>query len=59
MSSPAATFRYSTTALFVTLTSLSRFLHLTFSALTLSIGRQEGHPAGKKLTGGVLSWLSV
>jgi len=48
MSSPAATFRYSTTALFVMLTSLSRFLHLAFSALTLSVGRQEGHPAGKK-----------
>ena len=30
------------------LTSLSRFLHFAFSALTLSVGRQEGHPAGKK-----------
>jgi len=25
-----------------------------FSALTLLIGRQEGHPACKKLSGGVL-----
>ena len=23
------------------------------------VGRQEGHPAGKKLSGGVLAWLSV
>ena len=30
-----------------------------FSALTLLAGRQEGHPACKKLTGGVLAWLSV
>jgi len=30
-----------------------------FSALTLLAGRQEGHPACKKLSGGVLLWLSV
>jgi len=30
-----------------------------FSALTLLVGRQEGHPAGKKLSGGLLAWLSV
>jgi len=30
-----------------------------FSALTLLAGRQEGHPACKKLSGGVLVWLSV
>ena len=30
-----------------------------FSALTLLVGRQEGHPARKKLSGGVLAWLSV
>ena len=30
-----------------------------FSALTLLVGRQEGHPACKKLRGGVLVWLSV
>jgi len=31
----------------------------TFSALTLLAGRQEGRPACKKLSGGVLAWLSV
>ena len=30
-----------------------------FSALTLLAGWQEGHPACKKLSGGVLAWLSV
>jgi len=30
-----------------------------FSALMLLVGQQEGHPASKKLTGGVLAWLSV
>jgi len=30
-----------------------------FSALTLLVGRQEGHPACKKLSGGVLAWLYV
>ena len=38
-----------------------RCLHLivTFSALTLLVGWQEGHPACKKLSGGVPAWLSV
>jgi len=30
-----------------------------FGALTLLVGRQEGHPAYKKLSVGVLAWLSV
>ena len=30
-----------------------------FSSLTLLVGRQEGNPACKKLSGGVLAWLSV
>jgi len=30
-----------------------------FGALTLLVVRQEGHPACKKLSGGVLAWLSV
>jgi len=30
-----------------------------FSALTLLVGRQEGHPACKKLSGGVLAWVFV
>ena len=45
---------------------LSPYSHLSigqvicaFSALTLLVGRQEGHPACKKLSGGVLAWLSV
>jgi len=32
---------------------------LAFSALMLLVGRQEGHPACKKLSGGVLAWFSV
>ena len=32
---------------------------LAFSALMLLVGWQEGHPACKKLSGGVLVWLSV
>ena len=35
------------------------FLLFAFSALTLLVGRQEGHPACKKLSDGVLVWLSV
>ena len=34
-------------------------MSFAFSALTLLVGRQEGHPACKKLSGGVLAWLSV
>jgi len=34
-------------------------VRVAFSALTLLVGRQEGHPACKKLSGGVLAWLSV
>ena len=33
--------------------------YAAFSAMTLLVGRQEGHPACKKLSGGVLAWLSV
>ena len=38
---------------------LYNYAHIAFSALTLLVGRQEGHPACKKLSGGVLAWLSV
>ena len=31
---------------------------IIFILLTLLVGRQEGHPACKKLSGGVLVWLS-
>jgi len=34
-------------------------LHNAFSALTLLVGQQEGHPACKKQSGVVLAWLSV
>jgi len=34
-------------------------LTFAFSALTLLVGQQEGHPTRKKLSGGVLAWLSV
>jgi len=43
-------------SLYLFKTTISR---RTFSALTLLAGRQEGHPACKKLSGGVLAWLSV
>jgi len=33
--------------------------YIAFSAWTLLVGRQEGHPACRKLSGGVLAWLSV
>ena len=33
--------------------------HREISALTLLIGRQEGHPARKKLSGVMLAWLCV
>jgi len=35
------------------------YLAYLFTALTLLVGWQEGHPAWKKLIGGVLAWLSV
>ena len=34
-------------------------MKFAFSALTLLIGWQEGHPACKKPSGVVLVWLSV
>jgi len=34
-------------------------LYIAFYALTLLVGRQEGHLACKKLSDGVLAWLSV
>ena len=39
--------------------SLYMCVNGVISALTLLVGRQEGHPASKKLSGGVLAWLSV
>ena len=37
---------------------LFAFSAFAFSALTLLVGHQEGHPACKKLSGGMLAWLS-
>jgi len=37
----------------------SFFCEMPDSALTLLVWWQEGHPACKKLSGGVLAWLSV
>jgi len=53
--------RISTTffALISTIFSAYAFGAHAFSALTLLVGRQEGHPAYKKQSGGVLGWLSV
>jgi len=45
--------------LFCLSVSVSVSVFVAFSALTLLVGRQEGHPACKKLSGGVLAWLSV
>jgi len=39
--------------------SLFIFFKFAFSALMLLVGRQEWHPARKKLSSGVLAWLSV
>ena len=39
---------------------INQLLHnCAFSALMLLVGRQEGHPACKKLSGWVLEWSSV
>jgi len=38
--------------------NLSLFI-VAFSALTLLVGQQEGHPACKKQSGGVLAWLCL
>jgi len=51
------------TSIFATMASLFYYsifiVFHAFSALTLLAGRQEGHLACKKLSGGVLAWLSV
>jgi len=38
---------------------INTLVYAAFSALMLLVGRQEGHPACKKLSGEVLAWLSV
>ena len=37
----------------------SALQYFAFTALTLLVGRQEGHPVCKKLSGEVPAWLSV
>ena len=41
----------------ITLFCLAICRKLAFSAFTLFVGHQEGHPACKKLSGGMLAWL--
>ena len=45
--------------LLLLLSLLWNHYYVAFSALTLLVGWQEGHPACKKQSGGVLAWLSV
>ena len=45
--------------LFYYLFSVLFCLFCAFSALTVFFGQQEGNPACKRLSGGVLMWLSV
>jgi len=52
--SPSPAFFYSPT-----FPSIFPFSFIAFSALTLLVGRQEGHPACRKLSGQVLAWLSA
>jgi len=45
----------------VTMVSIGSHVYIlvtAFSALTLLVGQQEGHLACKKLSGGMLAWLS-
>jgi len=50
---------HSQSTIFLLHWSTDAFSADAFSALTLLVGRQEGHPAYKKLSGGVLAWLSA
>jgi len=50
---------YERTVKHVKKTSLFNLIYiLAFSVLMLLVGRQEGHPACKNLSGRVLAWLS-
>jgi len=53
--------RFTVSYFYVTVTMFWCLLSLpiAFSALTLLVGRQEGHSACRKLSGGVLAGLSV
>jgi len=41
------------------ITKIYLFIYTLFSALMLLVGPQEGHPACKKLSGGMLVWLCL
>ena len=49
------------TLMYSKFTCIIYVMHITYiiCALMLLVVRQEGHPACKKLSGGVLAWLSV
>jgi len=51
--------RFLISALYIYCLLVYIFYIFAFCALTLLVGRQEGHPACKKLSGGVLVWSSV
>jgi len=44
---------------YINIQNVSSKMFRAFSALTLLVGRQEGHTACKKLSGGMLAWLSA
>jgi len=46
---------YETLPILINSSNSNRVIYMAFSALTLLVGRQEGHPACKKLSGGVLA----
>jgi len=39
--------------------TITKIIDMAFSALMLLVAQEEGHPAYKKLSSGVLAWLSV
>jgi len=58
-SAGTAVFRVRRRGACVNILNYNQISGYAFSALTLLVGRQKGHPACKNLSGGVLAWLSV
>jgi len=54
-----AIWTYITASLLIHHLQYNAFRAFAITDLTLFVGWQEGHPACKKLSGGVLAWLSV
>ena len=54
-----AIWTYITASLLIHHLQYNAFRAFAITDLMLFVGRQEGHPACKKLSGGVLAWLSV